>query len=305
LQGELVYRIQRDPRLSMNLVDLSGRVAALIGGAALAWRQLGGVVGEQAVGSTPAIPAAKPQGSLPTLKMPTARGWAQGHTPIAAAGLKVNALASGLRHPRWLHVLPNGDVLVAEALQEQGALKTVFDYAMVGTMKRAAAVGISPNRITRLRDADADGVAEIREVFLDGLNQPFGMALLCDTFYVGNTDGLVAFPFAADTNRIAGPGRKITSFKPGGHWTRSVLPSPDGRKLYVGVGSLSNIADSGMSAERAARRSTRLISKAARAASLPVDCVILWAWPGSLRPKPFGQSSTSATAWGTRRPPTT
>jgi glucose/arabinose dehydrogenase len=233
----------------MNLVDLSGRVAALIGGAALAWRQLGGVVGEQAVGSTPAIPAAKPQGSLPTLKMPTARGWAQGHTPIAAAGLKVNALATGLRHPRWLHVLPNGDVLVAEALQEQGALKTVFDYAMVGTMKRAAAVGISPNRITRLRDADADGVAEIREVFLDGLNQPFGMALLCDTFYVGNTDGLVAFPFAADTNRIAGPGRKITSFKPGGHWTRSVLPSPDGRKLYVGVGSLSDIADSGMSAE--------------------------------------------------------
>src|SRR5918997_3507499 len=231
---------------SMSLLDMSGRIVALIGGAALLWRRLGDPVREQAVGSTPTIPAARPQGSIPTLKMPTARGWRHGQTPIAAPGLKVNALAAGLRHPRWLYVLPNGDVLVAEALQEPGPLRTVFDYAMVGTMKRAAAVGISPNRITRLRDTDGDGVAEVREVFLDGLNQPFGMSLLDDTFYVGNTDGVVAFPFAADTNRIAGPGRTLTSFKPGGHWTRSLLPSPDGSRLYVGVGSLSNIGEGGM-----------------------------------------------------------
>jgi len=233
----------------MNLVDVAGRVAAVIGGAALMWRRVGGEPKEQAVGSTPAIPAAKPQGSLPTLKMPTAVGWREGRMPIAARGLKVNAFAPGLRHPRWLHVLPNGDVLAAEALQGTGTLKSVFDYAMVGTMKRAAAVGVSPNRITRLRDADGDGVAEIREVFLDGVNMPFGMALLGDTFFVGNTDGVVAFPFAADTNRIAGPGRKIATFKPGGHWTRSLLPSPDGSKLYVGVGSLSNIGERGMDAE--------------------------------------------------------
>ena len=116
-------------------------------------------------------------------------------------------------------------------------------------MKRAAAVGDSPNRITLLRDADGDGVAETRDTFLDGLNQPFGMALLGDTFYVGNTDGVVAFPYTAGASRITAPGRKLVEFKPGGHWTRSLLPSPDGTKLYVGVGSLSNIGDHGMEAE--------------------------------------------------------
>jgi glucose/arabinose dehydrogenase len=250
----------------MSLLDISGRVVALIGGAALLWRRRRGIVRQQAVGSTPTIPPARPQGSIPTLKMPTARGWRDGETPVTAPGLKVNALASGLKHPRWLHVLPNGDVLVAEALQEAGVLRTVFDYAMVGTMKRAAAVGVSPNRITRLRDADHDGVAEIQEVFLDGLNQPFGMALLGDTFYVGNTDGVVAFPFAPDTSRIAGPGRRLASFKPGGHWTRSLLPSPDGSRLYVGVGSQSNIGESGMQAEegRAAIHEIDLASGKAR-----------------------------------------
>ena len=116
-------------------------------------------------------------------------------------------------------------------------------------MKRAAAVGASPNRITLLRDKDGDGVAEVREVFLDGLSQPFGMALVGDTLYVGNTDGLVAFPYVSGATRIAAPGRKLVAFKPGGHWTRSVLPSLDGRKLYVGVGSLTNIAEKGMAAE--------------------------------------------------------
>jgi len=127
--------------------------------------------------------------------MPTAKGWPQGRTPTAAPGLTVNAFASGLKHPRWIHVLPSGEVLVAEALMESVPIKSFFDYAMFSTLKRAAAVGPSPNRITLLRDKDGDGVAEIRNVFLDGLNQPFGMALLGQTFYVGNTDGVVAFPY--------------------------------------------------------------------------------------------------------------
>ena len=233
----------------MNLSGVFARTVAQIGSAAILVRQLQSSAHEPALGSTPAIPVAKSQGSLPTLKMPTAKGWSQGQTPVAASGLKVNAFATSLKHPRWVHVLPNGDVLVAEALTVAAPIRTVFDYAMFSTMKRAAAVGVSPNRITLLRDRDGDGVAETREVFLEGLNQPFGMALLGDMFYVGNTDGVVAFPYAVGADRITAPGRKLTEFKPGGHWTRSLLLSPDGRKLFVGVGSLSNIGESGMAAE--------------------------------------------------------
>nr|WP_298687761.1 sorbosone dehydrogenase family protein [uncultured Dongia sp.] len=234
----------------MGLSDIVARLVALVGAAAIQWRRLQGEVREAAIGSNPAIPTARPQGSIPTLKMPTARGWAPGQTPVAAPGLKVNAFAAtGLKHPRWIHVLPNGDVTVAEAQFLPGGITSIFDYAMVSTMKRAAAVGVSPNRIQLLRDADGDGVAEIQEMFLEGLNQPFGMALLGDTFYVGNTDGVVAFPYTTGTKRITAPGRKLNVLKPGGHWTRSLLPSADGQKLFIGVGSLSNIADSGMERE--------------------------------------------------------
>ena len=226
------------------------QIVALIGAVAIFVRRLQGTPSVQAVGTAPAIPTAKPQGAIPTLKMPTARGWGAGQTPVAAAGLKVNAFASGLKHPRWIHVLPNGDVLVAEALQVEGAIRSVFDYAMTSTMRRAAALGVSPNRITLLRDADHDGVAEFREAFLEKLNQPFGMALLGETFYVGNTDAVVAFPYTEGASKITATGVKIASFKPGGHWTRSLLASPDGGKLYVGVGSQSNIGDNGMEAER-------------------------------------------------------
>ncbi len=229
--------------------DSFARVVALIGDAAILWRRMGTAQPAPAFGATPAIPAAKPQGSIPTLKMPTARGWSGGRTPVAAPGLKVNAFATGLKHPRWIYVLPNGDVLTAEALFLPGKIDSLFDYAMVSTMKRAAAVGVSPNRITLLRDGNRDGVAETRDTFLEDLSQPFGMALLGDTFYVGNTDGVVTFPYTPGATRIAAPGKKLCSFKPGGHWTRSLLPSPDGRKLYAGVGSLSNIGDHGMAAE--------------------------------------------------------
>ena len=233
----------------MSFSGIFARIVAVIGGVALILRRLSGGTHQPAWGSAPAIPAARPQGNIPTLKMPTAQGWSAGQRPIAAPGLKVNAFATGLLHPRWIQVLPNGDVLVAESNNVTRPPKSVFDYAMVSTMKRAAAMGVSANRITLLRDADGDGVAEIRETFLEGLDQPFGMALLGDTFYVGNTDGVMAFPYTPGATRITEPGRRLTTFKPGGHWTRSLLPSPDGSKLYVGVGSSSNIAENGMEAE--------------------------------------------------------
>src|SRR5262249_53620832 len=154
--------------------SIFARLVALIGGAALLWRRMQGVPQEAAWGSAPAIPAAKPQGAIPTLKMPTARGWREGQLPTAAQGLKVNASATGLDHPRWIDVLPNGDVLVAESTQIAGTPRSVFHYAMQATMRRADALGISANRITLLRDRDGDGVAEVRGAFMEGLSQPFG-----------------------------------------------------------------------------------------------------------------------------------
>jgi glucose/arabinose dehydrogenase len=233
----------------MSLSGIFARIVALIGAAAVLWRRLHVIEPEPAWGGAPVIPAARPQGDIPTLKMPTAKGWTDGQRPEAAPGLKVNAFASDLRHPRWIHMLPNGDVLVAEASQIPGRIRGVFDYAMQATMRRAAAIAESANRISLLRDADGDGVAEVRSIFMEGLNQPFGMALLGDIFYVGNTDGVVAFPYVAGADRITAAGRKLVTFKPGGHWTRSLLASQDGRKLFAGVGSLSNIAESGMAVE--------------------------------------------------------
>ena len=205
--------------------------------------------------------------------MPTAKGWAQGQTPTAAPGLKVNAFATNLKHPRWILVLPNGDVLVAEALTVAEPIASLFDYAMYSTMKRAAAVGVSPNRITLLRDADGDGVAEIRNTFLEGLNQPFGMALLGDTFYVGNTDGVVAFPYTAGATRIAAPGRKLTDFKPAAGTGRGACcRAPTERSSSPGSARSSNIAESGMEIEegRAAIYEIDLVS--GRAASSPAAC---------------------------------
>jgi glucose/arabinose dehydrogenase len=146
-------------------------------------------------------------------------------------------------------VLPNGDVLAAEALLTPEPANSLFEYAMFSTLKRAAAMGESPNRITLLRDADGDGVAETKHAFLERQNQPFGMALVGDTFYVGNTDGVVAFSYAAGANKITDLGRRLTVHNGGGHWTRSLLLSPDKTKLYIGVGSLTNIADKGMAIE--------------------------------------------------------
>lgn len=233
----------------MSFSSMFARAVALIGGGAVALRRMRDGDPTPAWGSAPAIPAAKPQGAVPTLKMPTAQGWAPGQAPMAAPGLKVNAFARDLDHPRWIYCLPNGDVLIAESSSVPGPVKSIFGLATRATMQRAGAIVPSANRITRLRDADGDGVAEIQAPFMEGLNQPFGMALIGDTFYVGNTDGVMAFPYAKDATRIDAPGKRVTTFKPGGHWTRSLLVSQDGTKLYAGVGSLSNIADDGMEAE--------------------------------------------------------
>src|SRR3981081_85713 len=122
----------------MSLSGIFARIIALIGGAALLWRRLQGAAPEPAWGNAPVVPAANPQGSIPTLKMPTARGWTDGQLPVAAPGLKVNAFSTGLKHPRWIHVLPNGDVLIAEANQVAGPAKSVFSYAIHTKMRRPA-----------------------------------------------------------------------------------------------------------------------------------------------------------------------
>lgn len=228
-------------------MDFMARATALVGGTMVMMRRMS-APRHQAVGQSPQIPQAKKQG-LMTLKMPTAQGWANGHVPTTAPGLKVNAFASALQHPRWIEVLPNGDVLIAEALQEASKPRGIVDRAAQATMRRARALGVSANRITLWRDADGDGVAEERHVFLENQRQPFGMALVDGTFYVGNTDGIVAFDYTEGATKIEGPGRKLLTFKPGGHWTRSLIVSPDRTKIYAGVGSLTNIGDEGMEAE--------------------------------------------------------
>lgn len=237
----------------------------MVGAAAILMRRWGKESDAPILGSTPVIPEAKAQG-IPTLKMPTARGWDAGQKPTTAPGLQVNLFAGDLIHPRWIYVLPNNDVLVAEAIQDAGPVKSAFDYAIVSTMKRAAAIGPSANRITLFRDTNADGVADQREIFLENQNKPFGMALVDNTFYVGNTDGVVAFDYTDGATQITGEGRKLVDFKPGGHWTRSLIASNDGKKLYAGVGSNTNIAENGMEEEegRAAIHEIDLETNASR-----------------------------------------
>lgn len=228
-------------------MDLMAKLTEIVGGA-MVWMRRVHAPGKTAFGARPEIPEARKQG-LMTLKMPTARGWQGNEAPVPAPGLRVNAFARDLQHPRWIEVLPNGDVLVAEALQEAGPPRSLMDRAMQATMRRARALGASANRISLWRDSDGDGVAETREVFLDGQRQPFGMALVGDIFYVGNTDGILAFDYQPGASRLTGPGRRLVTFKPGGHWTRSLIVSPDRKRIYAGVGSLTNIADEGMEAE--------------------------------------------------------
>ena len=208
---------------------------------------------QQAQGPNPTLPA--PSGALiPTVNLARATGWPEGEKPKPADGLAVKAFASGLDHPRWLYVLPNGDVLVAEtntpAKDGPGGLKGKL---MVWAMNYAGAGGASPNRIILLRDSDGDGVAETRSTFLEGLNSPFGMALIGDKLYVADTDALLRFDYVDGATEITGQGSKIADLPAGSlnyHWTKSLAASPDGSHLYVGVGSNSNAGENGLGQEQ-------------------------------------------------------
>lgn len=191
---------------------------------------------------------------VPTVSIPAADGWMPGMTPWAAPGTRVAAFAADLDHPRWLHVLPNGDVLVAEtnAPPRPDDGKGPKGWVMRAMMKRAGAAVPSANRITLLRDTDGDGVADVRSVFLAGLNSPFGMALVGDELYVATTDAVLRFPYVTGTTRINAPGTKLVALPAGTinhHWTKNIIASPDGSKLYVTVGSNSNVGERGMDAE--------------------------------------------------------
>lgn len=205
------------------------------------------------VGAHPTLPEPE-HALLPTLNIAPARGWPADAAPQAAPGLRVVAFASGLDHPRWLYVLPNGDVLVAETnappkSDDGGGLKGWIAGLM---MKRAGAAVASANRISLLRDTNGDGVADVRSVLLEGLNSPFGMALVGHTLYVANSDAVLRFPYASGDTRILAPGTKLVDLPAGPinhHWTKNLIASPDGRQLYASVGSNSNVAERGMDVE--------------------------------------------------------
>jgi glucose/arabinose dehydrogenase len=181
-----------------------------------------------------------------------AKGWPEDARPRPAAGFTVTAYARGLDHPRWLYLLPNGDVLVAESAPPPKAGGGPIAWVRKRFMQRAGSAVPSANRITLLRDADGDGVAEERHAFLEGLNSPFGMALQGDQLYVANTDAILRFPYREGETRIDAQGTKVTDLPAGPinyHWTRNILFSQDGKRLYATVGSNSNVAEQGIEAE--------------------------------------------------------
>jgi glucose/arabinose dehydrogenase len=209
---------------------------------------------QDGMGPHPQLPAPDPS-LLPTVHIAKAVGWPAGSKPTAAAGLEVAAYARGLDHPRWLYTLPNGDVLVAEtnAPTRPDDSKGIKGWIGDKVMARAGAQVPSANRISLLRDADGDGVAEIRTVFLKDLHSPFGMSLVGNTLYVADTDALLSFPYRTGETSIAAAGRKLIDLPAGSinhHWTKNVIASPDGSKLYVTVGSNSNVAENGMAVEK-------------------------------------------------------
>ena len=232
------------------------RPALLVSGLALTLAACGG---QEALdpaagfGPNPQLPEAR-GGLLPTMKIAPAIGWPAGQMPTPAAGLRVQAFASGLDHPRWLYRLPNGDILVAESNappkppEKSGGIR---GWIQGKVMARAGAGVPSANRITLLRDADGDGVAETKAVFLENLMSPFGMVLVGDRLYVANADAVVSFPYVAGQTTITALATKVADLpaQRNHHWTKSLVASPDGSRLYVGVGSNSNVGENGMEEE--------------------------------------------------------
>jgi len=208
---------------------------------------------EAGMGPEPELPPPN-ETLLPTVNIAPAERWSEGATPTPAEGLAVAAFAEGLEHPRWLYVLPNGDVLVAEtnAPPKPEDNEGIKGWVMGLVMERAGAAVPSADRITLLRDEDGDGTVDLRTVLLDGLHSPFGMALIGDDFYVANTDAVVRFPYEEGATRIDAPGETVTGLPAGPinhHWTKNIVASPDGAALYATVGSNSNVAENGMAAE--------------------------------------------------------
>ena len=232
--------------ISRAVVFTSMAIVFSIAAAALSTAQ---EVPSDTFGQQPKIP--EPQQSLlPTLNWARAEGWREDGKPTAAQGLTVKAFARDLKHPRWIYVLPNGDVLVAEAASEPGSSWNPRAIAQNMVMRSAGSITENANRISILRDTDGDGVADEHGVFLEILRQPFGMALIGDQLYVANTDSVVRFPYKTGDKKITDAGTKLVDLPVGHHWTRNILPSPDGTKLYITVGSGSNIGEKGMDIEK-------------------------------------------------------
>ena len=206
------------------------------------------------IGPNPTLPEVR-QFLLPPMNIARVVGWRKGETPSVAQGLKIEPLATGLQHPRSLYTLPNGDVLIVESkAPKAAAIKRPKEIAMGYIESWATSGGDTgeSNRITLLRDTNGDGISDTQSVFLDHLNSPFGVALVGNDLYVANIDAIVKYPYKAGDTKIDAPGETLTPL-PGGpidhHWTKSLVASPDGKLLYVGVGSNSNITENGMEAE--------------------------------------------------------
>ncbi|MEI9932184.1 MAG: sorbosone dehydrogenase family protein [Rhizomicrobium sp.] len=204
---------------------------------------------KSSLGANPDLPAPVAQ-TIPTMGVNSTAPWPAGVAPTAPAGFTVTRYAENLEHPRWIYVLPNGDVLVAEAappLSPMNSIEGIVEHYM--DVKNGSAPP-SANEITLLRDTNGDGKPDVRTVFLKGLNQNFGMLLLNGWFYVANTDGVVRFPYKDGETQITEKGEKILDIPVGHHWTRNLIASEDGKKIYVTVGSGSNIGDKGMEIEK-------------------------------------------------------
>ncbi|MBY0409004.1 MAG: sorbosone dehydrogenase family protein [Burkholderiaceae bacterium] len=211
------------------------------------------------VGANPQLPPPHPAVLIPTVNIAPAKGWSKGELPKAPAGFRVTAFATDLDHPRWVYTLPNGDVLVAESNkpEPEPGTKDVMAEGLRGTamglvQKRAGAGVPSANRITLLRDVDGDGVAETRSVFMKDLVSPYGMALVGNQLYIANSNGIVKVTYETGQTSNTSPTTKVTDLPAGAnhHWTKNILASTDGSKIYATVGSNSNIGDNGMDAEQ-------------------------------------------------------
>lgn len=234
------------------MTRLSNRVALLASIAALAaCAQKGGDPSRQ-YGPDPVLPEPH-QYLLPPMSVPKEVGWKAGETPTVPPGMKVQAIATGLMHPRMVYTLPNGDILVVESNGPGTKPFRVKDYIQGKVKARAGSAGKGGNRITLLRDTNGDGLPDLRTAFIDHLNSPFGVVLVGDMLYVANTDSIVAFRYTTGMTHVTDPPIHVTDLPAGPinhHWTKSLTASPDGSKLYVGVGSNSNITENGMDVEQ-------------------------------------------------------